>query len=186
MSLDAIRAKAKPTVKPVTLFLDGEKAAQIEDKVRELQELEPSDSLDGNPQKTAIEEELVALYDEAKDTEQTFVFQSLGARRWNRLMAEHPGRDGHQEAWNVETFPAAAMSESLMGPKLTAHELHELEDLLTPGQWDTLWSVCWLVNNGANAIPKSVRRSEGTRNSDETPTTSAPEESLTPSSLAEP
>lgn len=185
MSLDAIRAKAKPSQTSITLFLDGEIDTELRRLVADLQALEATDSLGGDPERTRIEDAIEACGERGEASKQVFVLRTVDANRWDIIQREHPARDEREQV-NLETFPPAILAECLVGPKLTAGEVRELKSLITSGQWEELWGTCYLLNKGMNSsIPKSARRSDATQNSVETPTTAARAESLEASSLDE-
>lgn len=135
--------------------------------------------------------------DEAAERALTVVIQSIGRRRFTRLVAEHPPREIDSEpdaegktekiehpedagyGVNTETFPAALLRfadgdfVTIAEPKFSGETEREtfLEDELAEGDYEELWAAAYMLNRGPTADPKSLRSAVSTSVSSSTDVT---------------
>lgn len=166
--LDAFR----PHRRSVDLIADGgleDELLRLEEqlaKAREADEREDGDAATA-PQAPVIAEQILALQEQAKDSTVTFVFESIGRKKWTDLEASHPPSQKQLEVaeeqdlprppYNPDTFCVAAMAESLVEPSgVTEDLLAEWEKSFTAGQWNRLWNACLIANLGVGDVGESV------------------------------
>ncbi|MET9339279.1 hypothetical protein [Nonomuraea sp. NPDC003804] len=91
--------------------------------------------------------------------------RALPHKRFSDLQAEHPGREGKEEAWNPATFGVALLAECAVEPAMNVGQAGQLVDRLTHGQWDDLFTTLWAMNRSKVEVPKSRKVSAALRNS---------------------
>lgn len=164
-SMKDILAGVKPVEKSVTLCLAGDLNGQFEDLERELAAAvkAPQVSLATVGAEREIAERMEALRERMTASEVVFTFRAISARKWSDLMAEHPGRTGKDEAFNVESFPDAMLAACAVDPVMTLEEVHELGDALSNAQFSELFDCAWSCNQRALDVPFSVLASRALR-----------------------
>lgn len=104
--------------------------------------------------KQRIAEEIVDVEAEMADAEVEFVQRGMGRARWRALLAAHPPSDV-QKAQGIEfdpdTFPTAAIADSLIEPVMTVEQVRELEEHLDEVQFAELWGACLKANIGSGS-----------------------------------
>ncbi len=159
-----ILAQATPRTERVTLCLRGDLTDKI-DQLIAAHALAAVDDDNHNSEDVApdIANEIIDLIAEADAASVEFTLRSIGARAWTDLLSEHPptaddmamGRDH-----NPRSFPQAALAVSITSPEgATADQIHELEEKLSAGAWQQLWTACLAVNIIGGDIPKFAGRS---------------------------
>ncbi len=157
-------AQATPRTERVTLCLRGDLTDRI-DQLIAAHALAQADDENSNSANVApdIAEEIIGLIEEADENSVDFVLRSIGARAWSDLLADHPpsaddmamGRDH-----DSRTFPLAALAASITAPEgATPEMVTELEEKLSAGAWQQLWTACLAVNIVGGDIPKFAGRS---------------------------
>lgn len=140
-TFDHLRSRKKPMVKRVTICLDPDLAAALDEarsehdvaKVR--YETKPTDA----ERATALETAEAALAEATQAVEAeavTFVFKGLGRRRYDDLISAHPPTEDQRKKhkrqtggdleWDPEKFPVAVVAASLVEPHLTVDQVAEL------------------------------------------------------------
>lgn len=163
-----ILATVKPVEKSVTLCLAGDLQARFEDLERRLSAAvrSPHATLGSGEEERRLADAIQAVRAEMAEQEVTFHFRALSARKWSDLMAEHPGRSGKDEAFNVDTFPDALIAACAVDPEMTPEEVKELGDSLSNAQFSTLFDCAWGCNQSALDVPFSVLASQALRASE--------------------
>lgn len=99
-----------------------------------------------------LAEQIVAVQEELRATEITFVFESIGTRAWADLIAQHPPTAEHRKAGldhNPNTFPQAAIAASCVAPTgMTPEKVSALfaRTDATIGVYNALWAACCAAN----------------------------------------
>jgi len=107
-----------------------------------------------------LAQRIVALETELAEAEKTFTFADIGGR-WLALIGEHPPTKEQLETdpkldHNPETFPAVAVAESSVEPKLTVRQVERMRERLQMTQWTKIWAATLEANIGMAAVPKSL------------------------------
>lgn len=111
-----------------------------------------------------LAQQIEALEAEMREQTVTLRFRALRRVEWEALVAEHPGREDKQEAFNVETFAAPLVRACLYDPELSASEFDEFwDEALNHEQRDEVFGAAWAANTEASNVPFSERASVVTR-----------------------
>lgn len=125
-----------------------------------------------------------AAYEAAQHHVYEFVFESLSASAWDRLVTEHPpteeqserlvGRDAKLK-WNPDTFPVALVSACLVeavpvvdGDRLEfdgPDDIAALRDQVKPATWDQLWFAAFSLHQSQDQVPSGLGGSATTSSS---------------------
>jgi hypothetical protein len=136
------------------------------------------------PQKDAYD----AFVAEAAERAVTVTLRALGRRRFRDLVADHPPRiskddEGNETTHpddgygvNAETFPMALLTfvdsdmRTITEPEFsTSAALREfLDDVISEGDFDSLWTTAYFLNRSPGADPKVSRYSTDSPSSVET------------------
>lgn len=132
------KTKKTPVTKSVTIQLDGDVTARIQDLQASYAEARRLDSKSNTPDKApAIQYQLDALIEEAKKTEQVFKFRSIGRPRYEELLREHPPtarqKKDLQAVFNTDTFPPALISAASFDPEIS---LEDAEEIFSSPDWN--------------------------------------------------
>jgi len=137
LDMAAIIAKKKPVTKRVKIQLDGDIAneiASLEDHLNEARRYDRRhNEADTAP---AIEKEMDALLDRAKQTEREFVFVSIGRVKYDELVQQHPPTSDQKKAggqFNSDTFPPALIAAAAIDPKIS---IDQAELIFNGGEWN--------------------------------------------------
>lgn len=144
-----IKARKTSTRRTVKVVMDGEVVSRIDalkDRIKAEERIDRRENRD--PVAPGLKRELDALYDQARASEVTFTFRSVGRARFDKLVAEHPataeqrkqvkemtaerGMPFDPPKWNLDTFPPAIVAASAVDPELT---LAEAQELWTDENW---------------------------------------------------
>lgn len=129
-------AKKKPVSRKVTLVLDGVLADEwnaLSAKADAARKQSPVD----DAALAEIEEQLDSLRPSVNDATVELTVAAMGRLQFQVLQEQHPPTEQQQREarkqgatllFNSETFPAALVAASLIEPKMTEHEVHELFD----------------------------------------------------------
>lgn len=155
-----IRAAAKLPEKTVPLCLRGDLQAEYEGLERDLRQAKSaaSGTLAGTSEDAkAIEELMAGLREQMRANTQVFTLRALSKKRYSDLGAKHPPRDEdrmNRLDHNGDTFPVALIQACCIDPVMTLPEVEELcEEILTQGQWDTLFLAAFLLNRSDVEVP---------------------------------
>ena len=174
-TLDHLRSKKSPVSKTVYIAGDSDLAIDLNDMEREVSILElkvlrsPADSeLAG--QLSAKKEELEQLKTRMREASIKFRVQSIGRKKLEKLMSQHPptetdieqinkakelaeaqGDDSMKNAtleWSPDTFPVALIAKSVVEPELTEQELTDWlgEDTWNQSEIQELFAAALEVN----------------------------------------
>lgn len=137
-----------------------------------------------------------AFVDEASERALEIEVRSIGRRRFRDLLKEHPPRQVDSEpdeagktrkvdhpedvdySVNTETFPTALLAyidgdhRTIAQPEFGSRADVErfLDDELSEGDVEQLWTAAYMLNRSPSGDPKSLRWSVATETSDETTT----------------
>jgi len=158
-----IKAKAKLPERSVPLCLTGDLQGQFEDLERQLDEVSARPGgrtmAGASEEETALAKRIEALRQQMADEVTVFRLRALPRGKWRDLMAEHPPRPEDKaegSVCNLETGPIAAVAACCVDPQMSIPEVEELVDeILTQGQWDTLFQQVFLLNRVKHDVPSS-------------------------------
>ena len=160
MDINDVIAGAKLREQTVSLCMRGDLVAAHAEASEALDALLRdglSDSL-AAPQVEAARK-VRAIEDEMNAAATVFRVRALGDREYRAIKAAHPGRDGVQEAFNIDTYPAALIAASSADPVMTVPDVERLFEVLNEGQRDELFGAAFTVNEGKQGVPFSERAS---------------------------
>ena len=166
MDINDVIASAKLREQSITLCLRGDLAARHQEAVQALEALTP-DGVTGSLGGPVVEaaQKVRELEAEMREASTTFLFRALGDREYRALKAAHPGREGQQESFNVDTYPAALVAASSADPVMTVPDVERLFEVLSEGLRDQLFGAAFMVNEGRDGVPFSERASAVIRTS---------------------
>jgi hypothetical protein len=98
----------------------------------------------------------------------SFRFEALGRRSLQKLIDEHPPRDGKLRdqglGFNEDTATAELIRRCLKDPDLPPKDLDELlDEELSDGQYEKLSTAVWSINRRSIDIPLSLTASTNRR-----------------------
>lgn len=119
--------------KTIRVCFDRALLSDLEDAERELKERQTGNETAGgkmlsDAETTKLKKRVETLKSKVKEKARPFIFESIGRRRWQDLVGEHPPTDANKEEFgesidfNPDTFPAAAISRSCIDPGMTVEE----------------------------------------------------------------
>jgi hypothetical protein len=162
-TIDDLLAEIAPREKVARILLRQDMLAE---HARLDSELEAERALDAtenrDPVAPGLANRLLELEAEIEAAKRDFRFRSIGKKAWADLLSEHPPTKDQAKAntridHNPETFPLAAIAASCVDPVMTVEQVDKLEQLLTIGQFETLWGACIDANIGGGVDrPKSL------------------------------
>lgn len=162
--IEAIISSAKRAEKTVRICVRGDLNARIDELEQQLADAQgwkKQTFADASPLRD-LAEQIEAARREMHEHEHAFTFRALPPKEWSDLLAEHPARDSDTEkgyTFNLESFPAAAVSACAVDPVMTVEQVDRLVEVLNQGQWDDLFTTVWRVNVRATDIPFSLAAS---------------------------
>jgi hypothetical protein len=172
-AFDKIVAEASRPECSVTLCTAGALNARLQELERELadEHRKAVTSLAEGGRRQELATQIESVIDEMRAHEHTFTFRGLPHKAWSDLTAEHKPRDGKNEAVNLETFPAACITSSLVqidgdDVQVSLEEVDAFFDVLNEGQIDQLFNAAWEANTGGRSVPFSGLASAILRNTD--------------------
>jgi hypothetical protein len=155
--MDHQKSKRAPITKTVRLISDLDLAEELEQAQEDVRRLRIMTQGTGGEtsaaQLPAAEARLAELRERAQEFVTVYKFQSIGSKRYDRLVSEHPPTEeqikqfGDEVAWNSETFPAALIAASMVSPVMTAEDLQVLIDEdLNSAELLTIFDAALTVN----------------------------------------
>lgn len=140
-TFDHLRTSKKPNVKRALIPLDSDIADSYEEakekfeKAERMLEIRPDDpkaQYDFDMTRDAMEIARNVLLDSSVE----FVFRSIGRRKYEDLVMEHPPTPDQQETakkagdgnylWNPDTFPQAIIAASVVSPTMEEADVKEI------------------------------------------------------------
>lgn len=161
-TFDEIKTLSKLPEKPVPLCLRGDLQAEYEELERELKMVEGgarrAGTLAGSAAATQpIKDKLDALRAEMQKSVRVFTLRALPRRRWRDLVTANPPRDQDKAEgldYDGEKFTIAAVQACCIDPAMSVKEVEELcDEVLTQGQWDTLFAEIMWLNRRTVEVP---------------------------------
>lgn len=171
-AFDHLRSAKKPATRKVSLCLDPDLGGEYEEAIVAADSAR--DALKNDPDakqlpelRRAVEDAdaLVAeLREQVEPVTQVFTFRSMGRKKFENLMLEHPATQPQKDAavarnegepqWNEDTFPQALVAGSLADPPLTFDQVKILFD---DDEWSgpellTLWTTALAVNQSRRVL----------------------------------
>lgn len=141
---------ATPHFAEARVCFDRALVARYEQAARKLEEATRGTEvamLEGPDQ--AIAREVDDLEAELEEKTRTLRFESIGARAWKELMADHPPSDDDrdkQAGYNIETFVPAALSKSCVDPELTVEDAKWITETMPDGVIGEIVKACFDAN----------------------------------------
>lgn len=145
--LDEVISKASRVERIVPVCVAGHLVAEHQQVSAELQDAALSPGRMGDTTQSRLRERLVDIEKEMKKYTYEFRFRAMSAKEWSDLLVAHPDPDG-QRAFNVDTFPTAAISACAIEPEGmdNPEKVQQLMDILSPAQQGDLFDGAWEVN----------------------------------------
>lgn len=184
----AWKEEATPDTASVGICFDRRLLSELETIEKELEETkaEKVDGMLGQDEATSrvqnLEQRVEDLRKDIQGKTRTFVFESIGRRKWMDLLAEHPPTDQQKEEFeeqfgeaglrpdhNPETFSPHALAASCVKPGLTVDEAVWLMENMTEKTWNRIVGACFSVNllgsrdpfeNGSNGARPTALKSK--------------------------
>lgn len=161
-TFDHLRKK-KPMERVVRVPLDGDAVDAFQEAQLALGRAEMVKTADPlQAAKLAADTaELRAALDAARGSlEATMVsmrFRSIGRKRYDKLVTEHPATDEQKAeqpdaAWNLDTFPPALLSASCIEPPMTVEEATELFETWNVAEFMEIWTAALAVNTQRRVV----------------------------------
>lgn len=153
---DIISAASLPE-REVDICVDGSLAAEHErlDKAIKIASEQPA-SMGEKSERMVLAEQITDLEEQMKEHVYTFRFRGLPSRQYSDLVVAHAPRKGHDEVWNIETFPPALIAACAVEPPMTVQRADELLNTLNVGQANILFEAALAVNTGKFDVPFSA------------------------------
>jgi hypothetical protein len=170
-SFDDIIAQAKLPETSVGLCLRRDLTARFRELERKLATANTiAANLGERAEATVIAEEMEALRKEMAEHEIQFQLRALPAVQWRRFMASLPqrGKDEAAEDYASKKFyprVAELVSRCCVDPVMTPEQVDQLVDVLSGGDWDSLSTAVWGLNDDREGIPFSVAAYAATQTS---------------------
>lgn len=193
--INEIFSSVKPRQQTIRVCMRGDLIDTQRGLERELQEVRREDERrNRKPQAPAIAKKIEALQKEAEEHTFEFVFQAIGQRKWNDLIAKNPPtaeqkklakQNGDRIDFDLEKFPIKAIAATAVSPEMTVEDVTKLYDVLNYSQWNLLWTACVEANVGDSSVPKSMLASQTLGPSTKRSERASASESLAQSSLVE-
>lgn len=153
-TLDTIIAEASPAEQIVHVCVAGKLVAEHQELERELRlaqddDLARSAKLSQTSRVREIARRIQRVEAQMREHTHLFRFRALSPRAWSDLLAAHPPRDGKREGFNIDTFPAAAISACCVEPEGMSdpEAVDRLLAVLSPAQQSEMFEAAWNVNN---------------------------------------
>ena len=145
-------AAIRPRERSVRVLVDGQLLAQREELAARVLASDGGNSLAGDPELPALLKDLADLDERIADAVVTFRMRAIGRNSYRRLVAEHPSSD-EDRLWDVDTFPPALVAACAVEPVIRQQDVALLVEVLSPGQFDELFSAAFRACNEADSIP---------------------------------
>ncbi|MFC4006644.1 hypothetical protein ACFOY2_05390 [Nonomuraea purpurea] len=166
-----VKKKAKLPEKSVPLCLAGDLQAEFEELERQLQIERTRPDKPGatmaasgrSPAETELAQRIEALRERMQADTTVFRLRALPKKKWSDLVAAHKPRPEDKENgldYNGDTLPVALVAACCVDPQMSVPEVEELVDeVLSQGQWDELYSGAFFLNRRKVDIPFSASAS---------------------------
>lgn len=156
-----VKAEVRKATRTVRLYVGGDWDAVDEFNQLEARKANPT-SLAG--MSTEDRERLDELAAQIRADTMTFKVRALGRRSFQKLLDEHPPREGKLRdqglGFNEDAATAALIRRCLIEPDLAEKALDELLDEdLVDGQYQELSDAVWAINRRSVQIPLSLTAS---------------------------
>lgn len=172
--LDTALANAQLPERTVPTCLRGDLQATCEDLQRQLdlENAKPDpDSLAGNPRVAELTDAIEDLREQMEAATVVLRVRGLPNKVWQRMAAEHPPREDNaldaMYGCNFETLAPLLVRRTLTPPVDDA-QWERLYEVLSNGQFETLFLAAHAATRGRVSIPKSSRVSAARARPDET------------------
>jgi len=160
----------KPRQHTVKVCMRGDIIDRQKSLERQLRETRKEDEQKNRkPQAPKIARKIEALQKEAEEHTFEFVFQAIGQRKWNDLIAKNPPTPEQKKLaktnndridFDLEKFPIKAIAASVVEPEMSNEDVDKMYDVLNFAQWTTIWTACIEANVGDSSVPKSALASQ--------------------------
>jgi hypothetical protein len=188
-TISDIRREKKAVIKKVTIQLDGEVAAHLNELRDNIEEAKRRDVMANSPDTApAAQVALDKAIEAAKETAQVFEFHSIGRFEYDKLVSKptnRPTKEQKKEGmdFNPDTFPPELVSASCVDPEIP---LEDAQAIFSDPDWNAaelqrLFYCALEVNNETGDVPLSKSGSDQTLNSLLNSLMQQKEESPTPS-----
>lgn len=185
---EEIKRLRKPARRTVTLYLNNELKVQRRELLKKIDRAKADDNkLNRNPQAPDLQKRLDQLDEEIKEYGVEFVFEDLGRKRYEELVAQHKPDEEllaqHPEAeFDPKTLAPALVAASLVSPEMTEAEVYEMWDEFSQGDTERLWTAALLTQMEVSSVNFTERDTDDTDDLLLRLTSAQNEESPTPGS----
>lgn len=168
MDIEDAFAEAKLPERTVLVCLRLDLVARMEQLDRELVAAKrrgDDDSLASGSRQRELSEQLEALTAEMNDKSVRFTLRALGRRPYRKLRDKHPPREDNDAdriaGFNQDTFHEALLRASVVDPDLDDAQWRRfLDEMITQGQYETLYLTAMSLNHRDVDVPFSPTASK--------------------------
>lgn len=152
-NISELRDKFRAREKTVTLVADGPLLAEHERLSAELEAANnnAASSLAADPRVAELATAVKDCEQRISDATVSLRFRGLGRNAFRRLLADHASDDG--AAFDKATFPQALVAACSLDPVMTVADVESLADLLSDGQFDSLFQAAWDACREVDGVP---------------------------------
>jgi len=180
MLWEELNARNVNTVVSVTVPLRGDLADEHDRLGEQLRREKEADEAENRiPVAPQTAERMQEVEAEARASEATFSFRSVGRGAYRQLVSKHPASAAAEDVtaaaekagvgllWNPDTFPPALLAASCLRIETAAGEVVDIATVdwmqlwqeWSSGVTERLWRACQAANAGVGDAPKSVAAS---------------------------
>lgn len=150
--LAELRDKFKPREKVVTLMMGGDLLAEHEELSKRLRRLLNSPT-DDDSEAREVAARVRAIEEDLDSSALAFRLRGIGRNAFRRLIAEHPPGDGQGGMFDPDSMAPHLIAACSVDPKMTADEVRDLADVLTDGQYESLWNAAFDCCREVSGVP---------------------------------
>lgn len=155
-------AAAKPAERSVEVCLRGDLRGEFDSLERDLKRVRSGVALSMGEQAedAKIAERIAVLQKQMSDEMLTLTVRALPRSDWRALVENHPPREGHEGdrfiGANFQALMEEAAPRCVVTPELDAEDWDRLNDVLSSGDFDRVFTAVWEVNREGGDVPKSL------------------------------
>lgn len=159
-TFDEVMARLTPAEDVVWLCLDAAAGARLRELEREFAAAPavPTSLAERSPA-SAIAEQIEALRERMRGSEQAFRLRAMPGKDWLAFYARRPLRQANQseEDWQEpwHTWLLEMVARTCHEPQMTQEQASQLADALNGADWAELSDACWALNTGKVSVPFS-------------------------------
>lgn len=154
-------AAAKPAERSVDVCLRGDLRAEYDVKERELKRLRSGSvpaSLSSQADEARLAQEMIDLHAQMADEMLTLTVRAMQRAEWRSYVLKHPPRPDHDGdkfmGVNFQALMEEAAPACVVDPQLDEDDWNRLNDVLSSGDFDRIFTAVWEVNREGGDVPK--------------------------------